>query len=315
MTDRRSWLLSAATLSVAAGLPRIVTAQGSPVVRFATSPAEGYLQPWFAQDAGIFTKAGLNCEVTLLGTGAAVSTAVASGAIDVGVSTVTNIANAIVRGIPFVMIAPSVLTTTKVPSGLVVVAKSSSIRNAKDLEGKTVAVPALKQIVDLALRVWLTQGGADPDKVQVVESSFADMGPGVVRGTFGAAVISEPSLTNALKHDDVRSIGNPYGTLGPSYTIAGWITTTGYRQKYPEVVRKVTAALLESARWANTHHEQTAAIVSRITKIDIETIRNENRPPFAEDIRPQDLQPQLDAAFKFGFLSRAVSASELFGKA
>jgi NitT/TauT family transport system substrate-binding protein len=202
-----------------------------------------------------------------------------------------------------------------VPSGLVCVAKSSSIRTAKDLEGKTVAVPALKQIVDLALRAWLTQGGADPDKVQVVEASFADMGPGVVRGTYGAAVISEPSLTNAMTHDDIRSIGNPYGTLGPSYTIAGWITTTGFQQKYPDVIRKVTAALLESARWANTHHEQSAAIVARITKIDIDTIRNETRPPFAEDIRMADLQPQLDAAYKFGFLSRPVSAGELFGKA
>jgi len=314
MIDRRSWLLAAAALPAATVMPRVAAAQSAPVVRFATSPAEGYLQPWFAQDAGIFAKDGINAEVSLLANGATVSAAVAGGAIDVGISTITNIANAITRGVPFVMIAPSVLTTTKVPSGLVCVAKTGSIRTAKDLEGKTVAVPALKQIVDLALRVWLTQGGADPDKVQVVESSFADMAPGIERGRFGAAVISEPSLTNAMKHADVRSIGDPYATLGPSYTIAGWITTTAFQQKYPESVRKVTAALLESARWANTHHDQTAVIVSRITKIDVDTIRNEVRPPFAEEIRPQDLQPQLDAAYKFGFLTRAVSAGELFGR-
>ena len=74
-------------------------------------------------------------------------------------------------------------------------------------------------------------------------------------------------------------------------------------------------SLLESARWANAHHDQTAAIVSKITKIDLETIRNETRPPFAEEIRVQDLQPQLDAAYKYGFLTRPVSAAELFGKA
>jgi NitT/TauT family transport system substrate-binding protein len=314
MIDRRTWLRSAGALPALAALPRLAVAQTAPVVRFATSPAEGYLQPWFAQDAGIFAKNGINAEVTLLATGAAVSAAVAGGAIDVGISTITNIANAIVRGIPFVMIAPSVLTTTKIPSGLVCVAKSATYRTAKDLEGKTVAVPALKQIVDLALRVWLQQNGADPDKVQVVESSFADMAPGVNRGTFAAAVISEPSLSNALKHQDMRSIGDPYATLGPSYTIAGWITTTGFQQKYPETVRKVTAALLESARWANAHHDQTAVIVSRITKIPVETIREETRPPFAEEIRPQELQPQLDAAYKYGFLTRQVSAGELFGR-
>lgn len=312
MIDRRSWLIAAASLA-AASFPRITLAQASPVVRFGTSPAEGYAQPIFAQEAGIFTKDGIDAQVSVLANGATVTTAVAAGALDVGVSTIVNIANAILRGIPFVMIAPSSLTTPKSPAGLLCVDKASSIRVATDLEGKTVAVPALKQVVDLALDAWLAKGGADPNNVQAVESSFADMGPGLERGTFAAAIISEPALTNALEHDNVRSLADPYSAIAPSYTIAGWIVTKDYLQKNPDLVRKIAAALMEASRWANTHHDESAAIVSRVTKVDVDTIRHEVRPIFGDSMRDADLQVQLDAALKFGYLSRPVTAAALLG--
>ena len=312
--DRRSWLSIAAASTVAVTVPRRARSQTAPVIRIGTSPAEAYAQPLYAQDAGIFQKAGLNVDIQVLANGAAVSAGVAGGALDFGISTIVSLANAVTRGVPFLMIAPAAMTTAKAPAGLLCVAKSSSYRTAKDLEGKVIAVPALKQVVDLAVRVWLAKGGADPAKAQIVETAFADMGPGVERGTYAAAAISEPSLTNAMKNNNLRVIGDAYGAIGPEYTIAGWITTTGYQQKNPEIVRKVAAALLEAARWANTHHNESAAIVARVTKVDLDTIRNEVRPVYEEQLSMAEIQPQLDAAVKYGFLTRAVNASELVGR-
>jgi NitT/TauT family transport system substrate-binding protein len=313
--DRRSWLVASAAAALSTiALPREAASQAAPAIRIGTSPAEAYAQPFYAQDAGFFQRAGLNVDVQLLANGATVSAAVAGGALDFGVSTIVSLANAITRGVPFVMIAPAAMTTAKAPSGLLCVAKSSPYHSAKDLEGKTIAVPALKQVVDLAVRVWMTKGGADPAKAQIVESSFADMGPGIERGTFAGAVISEPSLTFALNHNDLRVLGDVYSSVAPDYVISGWITTTGYRDKNPEVVRKVSAALLDAGRWANTHHNESAAIVSRVTKVDVETIRNEIRPIYEEQLSVAAIQPQLDAALKFGFLTRAVNATELVGR-
>jgi NitT/TauT family transport system substrate-binding protein len=312
--NRRSWLSTAAATGAVAALPYRTFAQTGPLVRFGTSPAEAYAQPIYAQEAGLFQKAGLNVDIQILANGAAVSTGVAGGALDFGVSTIVSLANAIARGVPFVMIAPSAMTTAKVPAGLLCVAKSSPYRTAKDLEGKPIAVPALKQVVDLAVRVWMAKNGADPTKAQIVETAFADMGPGLERGTFAAAAISEPSLTYAMTRNNLRVIGDAYGAIAPEFTIAGWITTTLFREKNPEIVRKVAAVLLESAKWANTHRNETAAIVSRITKVDVETIRSEVRPLYEEQLSLPEIQPQLDAAIKFGFLTRAMTASELVGR-
>ena len=129
--------------------------------------------------------------------------------------------------------APAVISTPKSPGGLICVAKSSPLRSAKDLEGKTLAVSGLRQLGDLTTRIWLTKAGVDLTKVQIVEVSFAEMGAGLERGTYAAANMAEPTLSVALKRDAVRCIGDPYAALATTYTIGGWFTTKEFAQKTP----------------------------------------------------------------------------------
>jgi NitT/TauT family transport system substrate-binding protein len=228
-------------------------------------------------------------------------------------STVT-LGNAIVRGVPLIAIAPCALTTPKAPAGVLCVAKSSTYKTAKDFEGKTIAVPSLKQAADLAVRAWLVAGGADVTKIQIVEMPFVQMGEGIERGLVAAACISDPALTNQLKKTEIRRFADPFAAIAPTHMVAAWFTTQQYLQSNPDAVRKVAAALTDGGKWANAHQNESAAIVARVGKVDIDIIRSENRTVFAEQLRASDLQPQLDAAFKQGFLPRAVSASEFLPK-
>lgn len=313
MIARRTWIASAAALLAAPLTARPGRAQAF-TVRMATSPAESYAQPFYALDAGIFAKNGIDAQVQLLGTGAAVSAALAGGSIDVGVGTIVSIASAVERGVPFVMIAPAQLTTAAAPTALLCVAKNSGLQTAKDFEGKAVAVPALKQIVDLVMLEWMAKGGADPTKVQLIEVPFPDMGPGLERGTFAGAIISDPSLTNALAQGNIRALANPFLALAPEFTGAGWITTKSFQQKNPEISRKVADSLLQSARWANTHHTQSAEIVSKITKIPVATIEHEKRTVYCESMKNANLQIQLDAALKFGYITHPMTEAQLVGQ-
>jgi NitT/TauT family transport system substrate-binding protein len=311
LISRRVWLAGSAAL-LGAVSPRGARAQAPPgqPVRIATTAAETYAQPFFAQEAGLFAKAGVTAEIVQLATGAAVSTAIAGGAGDVGVTSTVTLGNAIIRDVPFVAIAPCALTTAKAPAGVLCVAKSSAYKTPKDFEGKTIAVPSLKQAADLAVRAWLAAGGADITKVRIIEMPFVEMGEGLERGLVAAASISDPALTNQLKRNDIRRFADPFAAIGPNHMVAAWFTTRQYLQANPDLVRRVAAALTEAGRWANAHQNESAAIVARVSKVDIDVIRSENRTVFGEQLRASDLQPQLDAAFKQGFLTRAVSASE-----
>lgn len=307
-TSRRTWIVGSSSLLLA-GSQRAARAQ-SATVRIATTAAETYAQPFYAQEAGLFAKAGVNVEIGLLATGAAVSTAVAGGAADVGVVSTVTLGNAIIRGVPFIAIAPCALTTPKAPAGVLCVVKASTVKTAKDFEGQTIAVPSLRQAADLAVRVWLAQNGADVTKVRIVEAPFAEMGAGLERGLFAAASISDPALTNSLKKNDIRRFADPFSAIAPEHMVAAWFTTKEYAQSNPDGVRRVAAGLTEAAKWANTHHNESATIVARIAKVDIEVIKSESRTVYGEQLRASDLQPQLDAAFKQGFLSRQVNAGE-----
>jgi NitT/TauT family transport system substrate-binding protein len=282
-------------------------------VRIATSPAETYAQAFYAQALGLYAKAGLNVDVTALATGAAVSTAVVGGAADIGVSTTLNIANAITRGVPLVIIAPSGMTTRAAPTGLLCAAKNSPYKTAKDFDGQTIAIPALKQTADLAVRVWLTQGGMDPARVHIIEAPFPEMAASVQRGVYAAAAISEPSLNRAITSGGVRCFADPYGAIAPQYMFAAWFATKAFADKYPDLVRKIGAALTEAGIWANSHHFASAEVVSRVNRVDVDTIRAEVRPVYAEEIKISEIQPQLDAGYKYGFLTRPVNATELLG--
>jgi len=292
-----------------------VRAQTSgPVIRIAATPFDNYAQAYYAQELGLFAKAGLNVEVQSLASGAAIASAVAGGAVDVGVATPVSLANAVSRGVPFTIIAAGALTNVRVPSGLVCVQASSSIRGPKDFEGKTIAIPALGTAGDLAIRAWLAQAGVDPAKVRIIEAPFTSMGPGVERGTYDGAEISEPVLSSALVQNNLRSVGDPFLAISREMLISGWFANSAFVQKNPDVVKKLAAALYEAGRWGNTHHDESALMLAKLTKIDVAVIRGMTRSIYVDALRASDLQGQLDVAFKFGFLNRPVAASELIGR-
>lgn len=103
-------------------------------VNLTTSDAD----PFYAQDIGLFRRAGLNVTIQSLSGGAAIASAVASGDLDIGVSNMLSLGNAVARGIPIKAIAPGYLYDTNVPLSRVVVAPNGPIHTAKDLNGKVV---------------------------------------------------------------------------------------------------------------------------------------------------------------------------------
>ncbi len=271
-----------------------------------------YAQAYYAQDLGFFKKAGLNVELSTFTNGAAVSAAVASGALDLGVSNPVGIANAVAHGVHFVYIAGGGLYDTKAPTTVLCVAKNSPLKSPKELEGKTVAVSALKDISALGVQAWLANEGVDVAKVRFTEIAFSQMGPALERGTVAAAMISEPSLTAA--RSETRVLGKAFDAIGKHFLISGWFTTSDWAMKNPDAAKRFVSVMYESARWANAHRDQSAAILSKYSKIDADTARKMERCMYATSLSPQLLVPSVELATKFNVLEHTVPASELIAK-
>jgi len=309
---RRSDILAGSFALIAAASARPLRAQPALAnLRVGTTANDTYAQAYYAQDAGFFQKAGLSVEVQTLNTGTAASAAVAAGSLDFAVSTPVGLANALARGVPFVVIAPGSLATPRVAPGLVCVAKNGPVHAVKDLEGRIVALPTLKTLTEAALDQWFAQNGVDLAKIRTVEAIIAEMGVAVERGTVAAACINEPALSVALKTANLRSLGNPFLAIAPQFLVSCWFTTTTFAQKSPELVKKFQTAIVEAGRWANGHHDDSAVILAKYTKTDLAVVRGMSRCPYADQLRVAEIQPELDVALKYGVIPKAIAASEL----
>src|ERR1700722_11819582 len=69
----------------------------------------------YAQEAGLFRKAGLDVTLTPNASGSAIASAVIGGAVDIGKSSLTALITAYSKGIAIVLVAPSALYNVDSP--------------------------------------------------------------------------------------------------------------------------------------------------------------------------------------------------------
>jgi NitT/TauT family transport system substrate-binding protein len=307
----RSTFCAASASFMAFSLPLPAWAQTPALpLRIAATANDTYASAYYAQDLGFFTRAGLNVDLQTMNNGSAIAAAVSAGAMDIGVATPVTLANAYLHGLPVVIVAAGSISSAKVPTLVLTVAKNSGIKTAKDLEGKIVAVNALKTGSEVNLDVWLSQGGADISKVKLIETPFSSMGLAVENGQVAAAVMTEPALTLALKQNNIEAVTDLDRAMG-QFLNSCWFAMRDFAKSNPEAIRRFQSAIYATQKWANTHQPETAAVLSKYSKMDPNLVRTIARSFYAEQMRVADIQTFLDPAAKFGVITKPVSAVSL----
>jgi NitT/TauT family transport system substrate-binding protein len=142
-------------------------------------------------------------------------TFLAGGSIDVGIGSPSQVAGAKEKGLPFTFFAPGGLYAADAPSSLLMVGKDSSIRTARDLAGKTIAVDNLTSFTQFGAIVWLRKNGVDPATIKFVELPFSSMAGAIEAGRVDAAEIAEPA--RSAGRATLRLLADTNVTIGPSW--------------------------------------------------------------------------------------------------
>ncbi len=304
---RRLLLLVAIALLAVPGPAR---AEDANAIHVLAVPIDLYAQAYYAQDLGLFKAAGLDVAITTMANGGVVATALAGGSGDIGVSNTVQTATAIERGVPLTVIAGAGMYSTRAPSTAICVTKGSPLHTARDLEGKTLAVAALNDQSTIAVKKWMTDNGADYKKVRMIELAYPEMIAALPAGRIDAAMLAEPWQTTARSGDD-RLFAKPFDSIAPEFNIGVWVTTRSWAQAHPDQVKRFAGAIYAAAKWANTHHDESALILAKYAKADPKVIGGMIRVVHSTDLEAGHIQPPLDAAFQFGQLRRRINASAL----
>jgi len=213
-----------------------------------------------------------------------------------------------------VLIAAAACIRASAPTTTLCIAKASTISKASDLEGQTVAVVSLVSLMSSGVKSWLTQNGADIAKIHL-SSCRSRRCPLRYRAAHGRPQggLSEPIMSGALAggrqspRQSIRCIANQfYIRIGLPH--AHWLA------KNQDAAKRFVGVIYDTARWANAHHDESAVILAKYTKLDVDRLKRMNRCIYATDLRPAMVQPVLDTAFKYKALETATSAAAMIAK-
>jgi NitT/TauT family transport system substrate-binding protein len=265
----------------------------------------------YANDLGLFAKSGLDVKLTVLSNPAPMLAALVSGSIAIAGIPLSQAALARARGIPIVMIAPGSLHLSTVPANALIVLKESTVQQAADLNGKTIATRDLANMSYLGARAWIDKNGGDSKSVHWVEISDPQHVAAMKSGRVDAASVGEPALDDALRTGGVRVLGAVFDAIAQRFLIAGHCTSETFAKANPDVVTRFAEAINAAARWANQpkNYAQSAQIIGRYAMAPV--LPDSTRVVYAEQCRTADIQPVLDVMLAYGFLKTPMRAADL----
>jgi NitT/TauT family transport system substrate-binding protein len=307
--SRGGALATAFSLIAAPRLAARALAQTPATVRIGAATADSFAEPYFAADQGFFGRAGINAPISTFSAGGPIVQAAAANAIDVGIGDVIAVANAVHAGVPFALFAGGGLYSSDAPTSILCVAAGSPVRAPKDLEGQTIAVANFSSITTVGVKAWLEANGVDLTKVRFYELPQAEMAAALVRGTVTAAFIAETFFTG--ERDRLRIFAQPYDTVAKQFLISGWFASRDWLAHNADPAKRLADAIYAAARWSNDHQDDTAAVLSKLTGMDVARIRSIHRVQWAVKLDPRLIQPVLDVATKYKLLEAHVNAADI----
>jgi NitT/TauT family transport system substrate-binding protein len=294
---RRSALAAIAGACATPLLGRGAIGQEQPL-RLATAPLDVSAEPYYAMEMGFFKRAGLsNVTLQTIPTGAAMTAAVAGGAIDIAISNIVSVAQAHQRNVPFTLVAPAGLYTSSAPTSVLMVAKDSPLRTAADLNGKTLGASGLRGIAQFAPMAWIDQHGGSSAAVKFVEMSSPEIIAAVSAGRVDGGLIIEPFIAEAKK--TMRVFANVFDAIAPAFLISAHFADLEWAKAHTDVVRRYQTAIAETAAWANKNRPQSALILIKAANLKEDVVRSMTRIEYANKISPELVQPVIDTTAKY----------------
>ena len=301
-------LVGAAALGVRL---RRLGAQEPITLNVGAPPSDGIKAFLYATHAGIFKKYGLNVNTIPMPSGTAALAAIPGGSIQIAFVNLLSVINAYNRGLHFIIVGSGDIYQAENPYSLVFVRKDSPLRGPRDLNGKTVASLALRNLDATALLNWVDANGGDSKTLRVVELPASAMLSSLDEGRLDAAPITSPYLEEARSSPKYRVLGAHLDAISKRFLLSGWCASADAVAKNPEGYVRFAHAIHEAIIYSNAHLAATVELVADYTKIDPAVIAHGMRVLDAEYLDGSDLQPMLNLALKYGFMDKPIDPNDL----
>ncbi|MFJ9543266.1 ABC transporter substrate-binding protein [Streptomyces sp. NPDC101225] len=266
-----------------------------------------------AQRKGLFAKEGLDVTLKYVEPAAAVPSVV-GGQAQFSVLNAPAVLVARTNHVPVVGV--SVLSTSNPDPAdspiRLLTTKDSAIKEAKDLEGKKIAVDTLYQLPDLTLRTALRTRGVDPSKIKFVEIPFAQMQQALTSGRVDAADMTEPFTTMSVKAKGFRTVLSNAEGQSRDWPQTITLASEKYAKANPSVVAAFQRAMDAAIGYTHDHPDEARAIVPKYTPVPAVIANTMKMPEWRADPPAKGWQYWAEVLRKEGVVNSDVDVSAAY---
>jgi NitT/TauT family transport system substrate-binding protein len=283
-------------------MPRLAKAQAAPALMVGAGLIEPQAQAYYARANGFFKQHGLDVDIVTSANGAATTAAVAGGSLQIGITSVLGLAQAVGRGLPFVTFAPGGIHDSRFSASGLLVLPDSKVASAKDLGGRLVGVSTLKGLDQLVVSVLVDKSGGDVASVKFVEMRPPEALAALQAGRVDAINLEDPEFTAA--RGKTRLLGDGEDAVGKLFVETTWFATREWVTKNSDTARRFRDAVVAAGTWAMANPDAAALVLQR----DLKSTTMHATQRFGSRFNLADYQLLLDAAAKFKFISPTNAA-------
>jgi len=307
--SRRTAIACAAAFVAA---PTFVGAQARAAVRFCGVPTDDLTPIFWGVKTGAYTKAGLDLEFIPMSSGTTATQAVIAGTYELGKGSSVAALNAHLKGIPVIIIGNGILWEQTNKWSLGLVRKDVPWKTGADLNGKIIAATALGDLLTLGIDMWIDKNGGDSKTIKWVEIPNSIAGEALIGGRVDVCQLMEPQLHAALDTGKVRIFAPFLDSIAPYFALTIYMARPDWAKANASTVERFVKTTYEMAAFTNTHPADTIELTAATLKMPIEVFKTMTRVHAATTSDPALTQPVIDAAAKYGSISRAFPAKEVY---
>jgi NitT/TauT family transport system substrate-binding protein len=205
---------------------------------------------------------------------------------------------------PGAAVAPRFMSVLTMPN--------SPIKQAKDLEGKTVAVNILNNIQSLSLNAILRADNVDPAKVKYRAVPFPQMGATLQKGQIDAVHVAEPFGTDLIRRLHARVVvDGGSGSAVAALPVSGYLSTQRFVDRDPKAAAAFQRAIEKAQRLATSDRKKVDQVLPTFARLDPQTAASLNLPGYPSSLDPAQLQRLADLMLQNGLLKKKTDVTSL----
>src|SRR5215470_18081097 len=269
-------------------------------------PATDFLAVYVAKDKGFFDKHKIDATVTRLPVVTNIPSAIVSGSVQIGMTTVPVLLQAVDGGLDFVVIAGAARHTKASPFISLLARKDVKIEKPADLVGKKVGVPGINSVIDVMLRKWLINNKVALNRVTVIEAPLPQLPDLLKVGTMDMVAIVEPFRTRIVASDIGYVAAEYFGEVDSDVLVSAWMATADWAKKNPEAIKSFRAAIDDGLAFIKANPDEAKDIEKKYIGFN-----SPRFPTFENKAKPDDLKVFINIGKELGLYRTTLDPQKL----